>query len=38
MWTRFLERLEAEAGEADAPAIIRGARATFASLGDWMLG
>jgi heme oxygenase len=38
MWSRFLERLEAEADDANAPAIIGGARATFASLGDWMLG
>jgi heme oxygenase len=38
MWTRFLERLEAEADNGNALAIIRGARATFARLGDWMLG
>ncbi|MBI0534900.1 biliverdin-producing heme oxygenase [Roseomonas sp. KE2513] len=35
MWMSFLQRLEAE---ADAPAVLRGARATFATLGGWMLG
>ncbi|TPG49200.1 biliverdin-producing heme oxygenase [Roseomonas nepalensis] len=37
MWTAFLERLEAEA-EPDTDAVLRGARATFATLGDWVLG
>ncbi|MFH5925586.1 biliverdin-producing heme oxygenase [Roseomonas xinghualingensis] len=37
MWNRFVERLEAEAHEESAPAIIQGARATFATLGDWLL-
>lgn len=34
MWTTFLHRLEAE---PDVPAVLRGARMTFATLGDWML-
>jgi heme oxygenase len=37
MWSRFIERLEAEADAGGAAAILRGARATFATLGDWML-
>lgn len=35
MWNAFLRRLEAE---TDTPAILRGAKATFAALGDWLLG
>ena len=34
MWTTFLQRLEAE---PDTPAVLRGAKATFATLADWML-
>ncbi|SHI58626.1 Heme oxygenase [Roseomonas rosea] len=34
MWRGFLERLEAE---PDAAAVLRGAKATFAALADWML-
>ena len=34
MWRAFLERLEAE---RDAAAVLRGAKATFQRLGDWML-
>lgn len=34
MWRAFLERLEAE---VDAGAVLRGAKATFKTLGDWML-
>lgn len=34
MWRGFLERLEAE---PDATSVLRGAKATFATLGDWML-
>jgi heme oxygenase len=34
MWRGFLARLEAE---PDADAVLRGAKATFAALGDWML-
>ena len=34
MWRAFLERLETE---PDAPAVLRGAKATFTTLGDWML-
>lgn len=35
MWKLFLHRLEAV---PDTDAVLRGARATFATLGDWMLG
>ncbi|HEY8612583.1 MAG TPA: biliverdin-producing heme oxygenase [Roseomonas sp.] len=35
MWRSFLERLEAE---PDVPAVLRGAKATFETLADWMLG
>ncbi|WP_458094157.1 biliverdin-producing heme oxygenase [Roseomonas sp. WA12] len=34
MWRAFLERLEAE---RDASAVLRGAKATFTTLGNWML-
>ena len=34
MWRAFLERLERE---PDAAAVLRGAKATFQRLGDWML-
>lgn len=34
MWTDFLRRLE---GERDSAAVLRGAKATFATLGDWVL-
>jgi heme oxygenase len=34
MWRGFLERLEAE---PDAAGVLRGAKATFAALADWML-
>ena len=34
MWRSFLSRLEAE---PDAAAVLRGAKATFATLADWML-